>query len=152
MRFNILNTLISLLFAVVIYLLFRTKVYMFIDQGHFPVLHDVFKGIQVYFKPLKAALPAWVIYSLPDGLWTYSFTSFFVLHFRFEPLTRLKIFALAFTPLLSISFEVGQHFQLFPGTFDFVDLFFDFAGSLLPFFLLGRHYAFDANAKRIMFN
>lgn len=141
MRFNLLNTLISLLLAAAIYVLFRTKAYMVINQAHFPVLHDAIKGIQLHFKPLKVALPEWVIYSLPDGLWTYSFTSFFVLHFTYEPLNKLKIFALAFTPILSISFEVGQHFHVFPGTFDFVDLLFDFAGLFLPFLLFGGYYA-----------
>lgn len=135
MKFNLLNTLISLLLAVTIYVLFRTKVYMVIDHAHFHILHDAINGIQSYSKQLKAILPGWVIYSLPDGLWTYAFTSFFVLHFRFDPFSKLKVFALAFTPVLSVSFEVGQHFHIFPGTFDFVDLFFDFAGSILPFLL-----------------
>jgi hypothetical protein len=138
MKRNILHTICVLSFAVLIYVLFRSKTITVLGLKNYPYIYSIMKDLQLYCKPLKSALPEWFIYSLPDGLWTYAFTSYAVIRLRNDPTSSFKTFYLLFTPVLSISLEISQKFHLFPGTFDFVDLFFDFLGSILPFIFFYR--------------
>lgn len=132
------HTMLPLLLSVTIYILFRSKVFMIITKTDFHSLYNLIKNFQLYCNPMKAFMPEWFLYSLPDGLWTYAFTSFFVIRLRNDAQSKVKTFALFFTPLLSIFFEIGQHFHITPGTFDYMDLAFDFGGSILPFILFYR--------------
>jgi len=137
------HTIFPLLFAVAIYLLFRSKVFMLVTGADFPGLYAFLKNLQQSFIQIKSVLPGWFLYSLPDGLWTYAFTSYFVIRLKNDLGSSVRTFALYFTPLLSIFFELGQHFHITPGTFDFVDLAFDTLGSVLPFVLHSRNGLLD---------
>ena len=128
------HTIIPLLLCITTYILLRDKVFLIINQDHLHVLYQLVKGIQSYLMPLRA-LPNWVMYSLPDGLWTYAFTSYFVINFDNRPYTPKKLLYLLFCPILSISFEITQYFHLLPGTFDINDLLCYISGGTLPYFL-----------------
>ena len=72
-------------------------------------------------------LPDWLYYALPDGLWTYSFTSSFILIWGHS--SSLKYWLVV--PLsLSLIPEFLQFFNLLSGTFDWNDLFFQFFGFI----------------------
>lgn len=129
------HTTVPLLLSISIYVLFRSKVFIAIDPDRLSTLHAFVSGLQSTFKPVKAYLPDWFLYSLPDGLWTYAFTAYLVLNSRNDPAGLRKSFLLFFTPVFSVSIEVSQYLKLFPGTFDWVDLGFDIAGAVLPLLL-----------------
>jgi hypothetical protein len=66
-------------------------------------------------------LPVWVVYNLPDGLWSYSFMSFTLILWQ----NNRSIYAyfwliLAFS--LGILLEIGQYFHILSGTFDGLDI------------------------------
>ncbi|MGC4079467.1 MAG: hypothetical protein QM702_20990 [Rubrivivax sp.] len=71
--------------------------------------------------PLARALPAWVLFSLPNALWAYAFTVA-MSHMWSHKLSRASLPWLAVGPVISIGAELGQGIGLVPGTFDLVDL------------------------------
>lgn len=76
-------------------------------------------------------LPEWVIYSLPNALWTYSFMFSFVLLWKNSINLYSHIwFALVF--FISVGSEIGQLLKIVPGTFDFIDLFLCLIAIMIP--------------------
>lgn len=70
------------------------------------------------------ALPDWLLYSLPDGCWVYSATSWMMLIWnRLVPWTWVAV-------LLAVSAEYGQLFGLVQGTYQSLDVFFYLAGFI----------------------
>lgn len=83
-------------------------------------------------------LPNWFIYSMPDGLWVFSCTSF-MLYVWENKLSGKSIFWIFISPVLSIFSEVGQFLNLINGTYDYIDLLFYLSGTLIPLFLYKRN-------------
>lgn len=70
-------------------------------------------------------LPYWVVYHLPDGLWTFAFTSVFLIIWE-QKLNRKNIFWLLTPLVISATLEISY------GTFDLIDLCFIIIGGSLP--------------------
>ena len=79
-------------------------------------------------------LPNWFLFSLPDGLFLFSYVSLMLAIWNKE-VARSGIFWVSSIPVLIILSELGQLFLVVPGTFDIVDLLFYVAGTCIPFFL-----------------
>ena len=82
-------------------------------------------------------LPDWVVYSLPDGLWMCSF--FFAMQVIWlNDNSRLLLYTTLILPLFIVLTEILQYFDVFPGTYDTIDL----IGYILPIiiFLIHFHY------------
>lgn len=93
---------------------------------------------------LKLYLPQWIYFSLPDGLWVYSFTSALII-FWDNDFEKVKYWLLI--PFITgILIEILQGFKLFPGTFDFLDLTFSALGLLLSKIII--NYKFKQNDKQ----
>ncbi len=77
-------------------------------------------------------LPNWVLYSLPDALWVFSFTSCMLViwKYKFSVQSILWIFL---APIIGLLSEIGQAFHLVRGTFDYTDLILLLIASILPF-------------------
>lgn len=75
------------------------------------------------FPALK--LPAWVMFHLPDGLWTFAFSSMMLIIWKHH-IDRESIGWVLF-PL-----AIGVILELIIGTFDVQDLWFILAGGLIP--------------------
>ena|SRR5687768_974361 len=76
-------------------------------------------------------IPSWVIYSLPDGLWMLALATSIMMIWHYE----LNYSSIVYTVVASISgvmFEILQGLSLIPGTFDWSDIFFVTAASVLP--------------------
>src|SRR6185312_6035883 len=81
-------------------------------------------------------LPRFIVYSLPDGLWVYSLTAFFV---RIWSQTRRSVLSTIFLSLslvLGAGSELGQLIRLVPGTFDWIDFLFYIAAAVLAFYFV----------------
>lgn len=88
-------------------------------------------AIRDNFSIFNDNLPAWIYYSLPDGSWVYALTSALLIIWNGKRNLWLLI------PLASgPGIETLQLLQLFPGTFDILDLVLMCLGILLSLLLL----------------
>lgn len=148
--FNWENTIyrhLPLGLAVLIYLLFRTKAHIFLKSVHLDTFSYFVKDIQSSFMCYKKLFPSWFIYSLPDGLWTYSITCSYVrLSFCDINIFKRRIF-FVLGPILSISIEIAQYFKIFPGTFDMVDIYFIFIAIVIAYFSIFIHMSLSVHKE-----
>lgn len=113
----LLGIFLSLSIGILIYCLFRKQ----------SILH---------FNTNFQNIPDWIIYNLPDGLWTYSFTSFNILIWKNEKSKAKRIWILL--PLIiSLLFEVSQYILGF-GTFDNKDIIWCICGYILSMIFYSR--------------
>ncbi|WP_290847049.1 hypothetical protein [Flavobacterium sp.] len=82
----------------------------------------------------SAKLPQWTIYSLPDGLWSFSYVCLLLCLWKHE-IGTAALFWILLAPFLAILSEFGQLFHIVPGTFDLVDILLYLTGSILPFLI-----------------
>ena len=76
-------------------------------------------------------LPNWFLYSLPDGLWLFSYISV-LLAFWDNTISKHNIHWILLVPILAIFMEFFQLFYIKTGTFDILDIIFYLLGTLLP--------------------
>lgn len=72
------------------------------------------------FRFSESILPEWVEYSLPDGLWVYSYTLCIGCIWNFNIKKCWPYLAVLFAVVLTDEFL--QKYHLVPGTYDFFDL------------------------------
>jgi hypothetical protein len=134
----VLHCLAPLLLGGLIYILFRsTELRMFKWLSFLGLKSETFSARAV-FSEFKIHLPNWFLYSLPDGLWTYSFTSALIIYWGYDN-HELKIWLLI--PLISgLLVEILQGIKFFPGTFDYLDLFFSSSGLLLSYVIIKQKF------------
>lgn len=91
-------------------------------------------SIRNIIYPYKNDLPNWTFFSLPDGLWVYSFSSALIIlwgdQFKFGKYWLI-------IPLLFGAFiEFAQKIKIFPGTFDIIDFTFSISALALSIIIL----------------
>lgn len=112
-----------------IYIFFRTDKLLMFSWFKRLGLSNLISYIRLFSD--EFILPEWVIYSLPNALWTYSFMFSFVLLWKNSiNLYRYIWFALVF--FISVGSEIGQLLKIVPGTFDFIDLFLCLIAIMIP--------------------
>ena len=129
---------ISLLGGAMIYVLFRPTHLLMFNWIDCIGLMDFINSI----KPNSKGIPKWIIYSLPDGLWMFSYCLFIGSIWDFD--LKRCFFVLMLLPLYAISNEVMQFFHLVSGTFDWMDLI-----AYLTFFVLGLLYIVYSKNRKI---
>ena len=72
------------------------------------------------FSILKSFIPNWVLFSLPDGLWVYSFSSAIIIIWNDN--RKVLILLLSIPLIFGPAVELLQLLNLFKGTFDIKDL------------------------------
>jgi len=82
-------------------------------------------------RDLIPALPSWFLYSLPDGLWMFSFSMFILVIWGFQR-SREAIIWTSIVIAIGIILEFFQLFEILPGQFDWRDIVFMFVAGLLP--------------------
>tara|TARA_B100000768_G_C11135061_1_gene313506 strand:+ start:316 stop:675 length:360 start_codon:yes stop_codon:yes gene_type:complete len=87
--------------------------------------------IRFFTLPFSDHLPNWFLYSLPDGLWLFSYLSVLLMVWD-NTISKHNIHWLLLVPLFAVFSEIGQLFKIVPGTFDILDLTFYIAGTALP--------------------
>lgn len=78
---------------------------------------------------ILSPIPKWLIYSLPNGLWAFSYASI-ITHIWWRSQSILKFFWIATIPLLVFGFEFLQLTESIKGTFCWQDLLFGLAGII----------------------
>lgn len=141
----LLSSIISLLIGGCIYLLFRDPSLIFfgwIDDLGF--LNEV-KALQLTTAPLKTLLPEWILFSLPDGLWLFSYVCL-MLHLWKKSMPWPGLIWTLALPTLAVLFELIQSMVDSLGTFDWLDLFFYLTASIIPFVLFKKKINFKSNS------
>jgi hypothetical protein len=104
-----------------IYLLFRTESLLMFRWAETLGWLDFVQDQRTQWGPLRALLPGWVLYSLPDGVWVYVSTAFFGRLWRTGPLIP-HLFWTGIASALALGGEFGQALGMVPGTFSWPDV------------------------------
>lgn len=117
-----------------IYLSFRIdtlRLFSWIDALK---LNPIELAIRYRTLPYADKLPHWILFSLPNGLWLFSYASL-ILYIWDNQLSRLNILWFTLIPIIALLSEFGQLLKLVPGTFDVIDIFFYLFGLIIPFII-----------------
>lgn len=128
----------TLLTGGLIYILFRTD-----DLAMFRWFDALALDLPIGFireitMTAKNKLPNWFLYSLPDGLWIFSYISLILLLWKNE-IHTYNFFWVYIIFFIAIISEIGQYFNLIPGTFDVVDLIFYALGAIIPLIIYNNN-------------
>ena len=94
-------------------------------------LSEAISGLRLFTLPLADFLPNWFLYSLPAGLWLFSYLSILLVVWN-NKISKHNIHWLLLVPTIAIVSEIGQLFGIVPGTFDIFDLTFYLGATILP--------------------
>ncbi len=133
----ILGCLFSILSGGLIYVLFRQdslKMFSWFESVN--LSNSIFE-MRLFTLPLSIYLPDWFLYSLPDGLWLFSYVSFLLVVWG-NVISKHNIHWVLLVPLIAIFSELGQLIKVIPGTFDVVDLCSYFLGAVLPILIFAN--------------
>lgn len=86
--------------------------------------------LRTHTLPFRDVIPPWIIYSLPDGLWSFGY-ALIISRLWAKNFSTIKKFWIMTIPLLCLGTEVMQWIGLVPGVFCPVDLLLSFAGIIL---------------------
>jgi len=139
---TIIHCLTPILIGSLLYILFRSQHLRMFKWFSFVGLDNIIFSARTELLGFKKHLPLWTYYSLPDGLWVYSFTSALLIFWN----GRLTFWLIL--PLLTGALvEIAQGLKIFPGTFDILDLTFTGCGLLLSIIIINSK--FKQNEKNV---
>jgi hypothetical protein len=127
----IIGHVFTLLLGGLIYILFRQdtlKMFSWFDNIN---LSTAISELRLFTVPFSGHFPNWFLYSLPDGLWLFSYVSVLLVVWD-NAISKHNIHWLLLVPIVAIFSEIGQLFEIVPGTFDIFDLIFYLLGTVLP--------------------
>ena len=112
-----------------IYLLFHSSERVFFSWLRFLGLNNWIYFARNRSLVISQHLPLWILYSLPDGLWAFSY-ALFIAGIWWRSVSWLKYIWMATIPLLVIGSELLQYYAIIPGTFSLLDLAFEILGII----------------------
>lgn len=115
-----------------IYIIFRTERLIMFRWFEYLNISNKISNIQNLRN--ISSFPNWFIYSLPDGLWMFSYTAASLEIWK-HAITKQNIFWIFSIPIVAVLSEFLQIFKIIPGTFDFIDLTFYLLGILFPSYI-----------------
>ncbi len=126
--FRIILSFFLLSFGGMIYILFRQdslQMFTFFDKMGIKPLIQAIRILGTDFKVVD-----WVKYNLPDGLWLFSYMFLIDAMWNGES-AFLYYFFLYLLPIIAITSEILQLFNVIPGVYDTFDLLFYFSAIIL---------------------
>lgn len=140
----IIHVICPLIIGGLIYISFRSSSLRLFYWFEMIGLNNITSFIRNVTYPLKNYLPSWTYFSLPDGLWVYSFTS--ALLILWDNQLKIAKFWLLIPLFTGAIIEVAQGLKIFRGTFDVLDLTFTIVALLLSIIII--NYKFKKNDKQ----
>lgn len=132
------HSIAPLLIGGLIYISFRSTSLRMFEWFNSIGLQNSMNLYRYNVSGLKDLLPQWVYFSLPDGLWVYSFSSALIIFWN-NDIKKIKFWLLI--PCISgILVELLQSLKFFPGTFDIADLIFTILGLLLSIIIINHKF------------
>ncbi len=132
-----LHVILPLIVGGLIYVTWRSKdlwMFSWFAESGLSSCIDAWREI---FSSYQNEIPEWVLYSLPDGLWVYSFSMYMGLLWR-NASRVLSLYLMLLGPCLGFGGEIGQAIGLVPGIFDPVDLNLIILASIMALQRTGR--------------
>jgi len=131
---------ISLSIGLFIYLVWRDITNPFYK---WTVKFGVSENINVIRETVSSfEMPSWFIYSLPDGLWMFSFVLFMSTLWNNNKSGSGKVWIIL-SISAGISFEVSQAYIPGMGVFDWIDLSVILLGGLLPILIFSKQKVYE---------
>jgi hypothetical protein len=112
-----------------IYLLFHSSEHVFFSWIRSSGLDNWLNLTRNRSLGIGQHLPLWILYSLPDGLWAFSY-ALFIAGIWWKSGSWLKYFWITTIPALIIGCELLQYNGIIPGTFCLQDLTFEMLGII----------------------
>lgn len=131
------GSFLTLLCGGLIYVLFRTATLKMFAWYETIGLGGLTNGMRKLTFQFANELPEWILFSLPDGLWIFSYVCLMLAIWQNSVSLKNALWILII-PILAIGSEIGQLFGLIVGTFDLTDLLFYIFGMTLPFIIFTK--------------
>ena len=133
-----ISIIFPLIIGFAIYSLFRTEEIVFYSWVKYFGFNGYiqFNNSNNYQISTHVQVPEWIRFSIPDGLWTYAFTSTIISLWSH----KLNYFWLVAPLFVGVILEILQFYNLIPGTFDLIDLICILLGYSLAL-ILGMRWA-----------
>ena len=135
--FYLINSIAGILLGSSIYIFFRSSGLIFFQWFKFLDIYDNIIYLRNSTLNYKIYLSDYCLYSLPDGLWVYSYVNFmFYLSLKLRiPLFSFWLFLL---PLIALMSEILQLVKIMPGQFDIFDFISYLLGLVIPILLISK--------------
>ena len=127
----VFHIITPIFFGGLIYISFRDSSLRLFNWFDFIGLHNPIYWIRNSIHSMKIYIPSWVYFSLPDGLWIYSFTAATIIYWK-NDFQKTKLYLIILF-MIVVLLELLQAFKILSGTFDILDLI-----SMLLGFLLSK--------------
>lgn len=134
MRKLIFLSIVSIVFGGIIYTGFRSSSIILFNWIEYIGLINLVENLRIFTLEYKDSLPLWFLYSLPDGLWMFSYSCIVLVIWKME-VTKHSLLCILSLLMFSIIFEILQYYQYVNGTFDIIDIIFFIFGGLLPLYI-----------------
>lgn len=132
--FVALHVVLPVFTGAAIYTLWRSKLLLVFAWYRCVGLYEPVLLLRSHVDNAKHLIPSPILYSLPDGLWVYSFTALLRYIWRQQPEGPSRHIWSLLPVTMAVCAEVGQRFRLVPGTFDWMDMALYVAAWLLAIF------------------
>ena len=133
----IIGHFLTLLLGGLVYISFRQDTLKMFNWFDLINLSEAILGLRSYTLALADFLPNWFLYSVPDGLWLFSYISILLVVWD-NKISKHNIHWLLLVPTIAIVSEIGQLLGIVPGTFDILDLTFYIGGTCLPILIFTK--------------
>ena len=130
----IIGHFLTLSMGGLVYISFRQDTLKMFDWFDRVALSELVSRLRRFTLPMADFFPNWFLYSVPDGLWLFSYLSILLVIWN-NKISKHNVHWLLSVPAIAIVSEIGQWFGIVPGTFDVFDLLFYLAGTVLPILL-----------------
>lgn len=134
---------VSLLLGGFIYIAFRAEGLLLFDWAEAIGLSSAIEEVRQFFVPMRQNMANWILYSLPDGLWLFSYISLIIYLWQ-NQVSKQNLPWLVAVPVFIIVAEFGQMAGIVSGTFDILDVLFYLIGAIIPFVLFNPNYKFKS--------
>ena len=116
----IYGAIVPLTIGIILYLLFRPTTIFLFRLTEMVGLKNIIEHLRS--EIIQGKMPDWIIYNVPDGLWSFALTTTMLQHWE-NKVDLNNTFWIIFIPLFGISLELFQKWHLISGTFDMADIF-----------------------------
>jgi len=127
----IIGHVFTLLLGCFIYISFRQDTLIMFNWLDRINILEVISDYRLFTLPLAENLPTWFLYSLPDGLWLFSYLAVLLAVWN-NTISKDNIHWILLAPAIAVLIEFGQLFSIVSGTFDILDLAFYLIGTVFP--------------------
>lgn len=140
----LINVVSPILLGGLIYLAWRPTAVIFFSWLETLGFSGSVQAIRAVATPWKEFIPGWALFSLPDALWSYAFTSGLCFVWASHKCWQRSFWILI--PLtLSIGSECLQESEILIGTFDWIDLCLSSAACILGLILFSSPKTINRN-------